>query len=60
MKGRWIINGFLALILINNNGYSMRIDKTIKLADGKILGYAEYGDSFGYPVFYFHFRFIWN
>ena len=54
MKGKWIINGLLALILINNNGYSMQTDKKIKLSDGRILGFAEYGDSLGFPVFYFH------
>ena len=24
------------------------------LSDSRILGYAEYGDSLGFPVFYFH------
>jgi len=28
--------------------------KTIKLKDGRMLGYAEYGSSDGKPVFYFH------
>lgn len=32
----------------------MQTEKTIELSDGRILGYAEYGDSLGYPVFYFH------
>jgi len=32
----------------------MQTDKTIKLSDGRILGFAEYGDSLGYPIFYFH------
>ena len=32
----------------------MQTDKTIKLSDGRILGYAEYGDSLGFPIFYFH------
>lgn len=32
----------------------MQTDKTIKLSDGRVLGYAEYGDSNGYSVFYFH------
>ncbi len=32
----------------------MDTEKTIILSDGRILGYAEYGDSLGYPVFYFH------
>ncbi len=26
----------------------------IELHDGRVLGYAEYGDSLGFPVFYFH------
>lgn len=32
----------------------MQTDNVIKLSDGRDLGYAEYGDSLGYPVFYFH------
>ena len=32
----------------------MQTDNTITLADGRVLGYAEYGDSQGFPVFYFH------
>ena len=32
----------------------MHTDKTITLIDGRILGYAEYGDSLGFPIFYFH------
>lgn len=32
----------------------METEKTIKLSDGRVLGYAEYGDTSGYPVFYFH------
>ena len=32
----------------------MQTDKTIMLSDGRNLGYAEYGDSSGFPVFYFH------
>ena len=31
-----------------------RTDQTIKLKDGRLLGYAEYGDPEGKPVFYFH------
>lgn len=44
----------LALILTNHNCYAMQADNMIKLADGRVLGYAEYGDSLGYPIFYFH------
>lgn len=29
-------------------------DQTIELADGRTLGYAEYGDPTGRPVFFFH------
>jgi len=54
MKGRWIIIGFLELILFNYESYSMQTDKTIMLSDSRILGYAEYGDPLGFPVFYFH------
>jgi pimeloyl-ACP methyl ester carboxylesterase len=32
----------------------MNEDQTMKLADGRTLGYAEYGDSTGAPLFYFH------
>ena len=32
----------------------MQTEKTIKLSDGRILGFAEYGDSLGFPIFYFH------
>ena len=31
-----------------------RIDQQIKLQDGRMLGYAEYGVPDGMPVFYFH------
>lgn len=30
------------------------IHKTIQLKDGRLLGFAEYGDPKGLPVFYFH------
>lgn len=32
----------------------MQTDQTIQLSDGRILGYAEYGDLLGFPIFYFH------
>jgi pimeloyl-ACP methyl ester carboxylesterase len=32
----------------------MKEDKTLRLADGRLLGYEVYGDPEGYPVFYFH------
>ena len=31
-----------------------RMDQQIRLQDGRVLGYAEYGDPDGVPVFYFH------
>lgn len=31
-----------------------RLNEQIKLPDGRILGYAEYGSPEGIPVFYFH------
>jgi pimeloyl-ACP methyl ester carboxylesterase len=41
-------------IIINGQCYTMDTEKTIILSDGRILGYAEYGDSLGFPMFYFH------
>ena len=32
----------------------MKTENKITLSDGRILGYAEYGDLQGYPIFYFH------
>lgn len=32
----------------------MKADKTLRLEDGRLLGYEVYGDPEGYPVFYFH------
>jgi len=32
----------------------MKEDKTLRLEDGRLLGYATYGDPSGRPVFYFH------
>jgi pimeloyl-ACP methyl ester carboxylesterase len=31
-----------------------KLDRTIRLADGRTLGYAEYGDPAGTPVIFFH------
>ena len=31
-----------------------RTDNTIQLKDGRTLGYAEYGDPKGKPIFFFH------
>lgn len=31
-----------------------KVSRQIKLHDGRMLGYAEYGDPGGTPVFYFH------
>lgn len=30
------------------------LNRTVSLPDGRLLGYAEYGDPQGYPIFYFH------
>lgn len=32
----------------------MQINNTITLADGRVLGYAKYGDPHGFPMMYFH------
>ncbi len=45
---------FLVFFTLENLCYSMETEKTILLSDGRVLGYAEYGDSVGYPIFYFH------
>ncbi|MEP6872714.1 MAG: alpha/beta hydrolase, partial [Anaerolineaceae bacterium] len=29
-------------------------DRVLKLSDGRLLGYAEFGDSAGKPLFFFH------
>jgi pimeloyl-ACP methyl ester carboxylesterase len=31
-----------------------RVDRTVRLADGRVLGYAEYGSADGPPLFLFH------
>jgi len=54
MNVRWKMFGVLTLILMNLNCYAMQTDNTAKLADGRVLGYAEYGDSLGCTIFYFH------
>ncbi len=48
----WQITTFS--VAINNNCYSLEADLTITLYDGRVLGYAQYGDSTGFPIFYFH------
>ncbi len=35
-------------------GKTLSTDNILRLSDGKKLGYAEYGDPEGYPVFLFH------
>jgi pimeloyl-ACP methyl ester carboxylesterase len=32
----------------------MSTNNNISLSDGRVLGFAEYGDSSGYPIIYFH------
>ncbi len=34
--------------------FKIKEDKTLRLEDGRLLGYAIYGDPGGEPVFYFH------
>lgn len=38
----------------SNDNHSIKTDHTFKLSNGRILGYTEYGDSLGFPVFYLH------
>lgn len=33
---------------------SLKENTTLKLSDGRILGYAQYGDPNGVPLFFFH------
>ena len=54
MKEKWRFIVLLTLIIMNANVYAMKTDNKITLSDGRILGYAEYGDSLGFPIFYFH------
>ena len=39
---------------MKNQCDSINTEKRIILSDGRVLGYAEYGDSLGFPMFYFH------
>jgi pimeloyl-ACP methyl ester carboxylesterase len=41
-------------ITFHQIGLGMELNNTIELYDGRTLGYAEYGDSTGFPIFYFH------
>ncbi len=54
MKVKWIIIALLGLLISNYTIQAMQTSNTIELSDGRVLGYAEYGDSLGYPIFYFH------
>ena len=54
MIARWVKIGLLGFIVLNFNISTMGTDKTIELSDGRILGFAEYGDTLGYPIIYFH------
>jgi len=40
--------------LRNNENYINKTENLIQLNDGRALGYAEYGDPHGQPVFFFH------
>ena len=39
---------------INVQTRQARLDQVIRLADGRVLGYAEYGPVAGPPLFLFH------
>jgi pimeloyl-ACP methyl ester carboxylesterase len=39
---------------INSAIQAIKLNQSITMNDGRILSYAEYGDSLGIPVFYFH------
>lgn len=40
--------------MVSTNAKGLNANNTIDLHDGRTLGYAEYGDSTGRPIFYFH------
>ncbi len=44
-----VLLSLLAMLTISNT-----TDKVFHLRDGRVLGYAEYGDPKGKPVFFFH------
>lgn len=50
----WKIKVFVLFNLMAINTIAMTTDNKITLANGRIIGYAEYGNSSGYPLFYFH------
>lgn len=50
----WKIIVLVLFNLMAVNTIAMTTDNKITLANGRIIGYVEYGDSTGYPVFYFH------
>ena len=54
IKNILILSAFISIVFINNYAHSMQTDNLIKLSYGRVLGYAEYGDSLGYPILYFH------
>lgn len=46
----------LLILLIMNLTYAiaLKTDNVMNLKDGRTIGYAEYGDSNGFPILYFH------
>ena len=40
--------------MVSTNVKGSNTNNTIRLADGRTLGYAEYGKLNGFPIFYFH------
>ena len=40
--------------MVSSNVKGSNTNNTIRLADGRTIGYAEYGKLHGFPIFYFH------
>lgn len=40
--------------MVSTNAKGLNSENTIDLRDGRTIGYAEYGDLAGNPIFYFH------
>lgn len=52
--GKRILTFLFLIHCLCCNLYAMKTEQTITLPDGRSLGFAEYGDPSGFPVFYFH------
>jgi pimeloyl-ACP methyl ester carboxylesterase len=44
----------ILITVVSTNAKGTNVNNVISLQDGRILGYAEYGQLDGFPVFYFH------